>query len=271
MLKIGIVDYYMSEWHANNYPAWLIKAGEELGIEAAVTMAWAEREDSPRDGVTTDEWCAKNNAERAESIEALCEACDAIMILAPADPDKHLGYAKAVLPFGKPTFIDKTFAENLEMAKQIVALAEQYGTPFFSSSALRFAEELKNFTDVQNVILTAGGRSPEEYLVHPLEMAVLLLDDPVERVSVVRQGEQLLCSTETAQGKHASVVFAEKLPYTLTVEDSAGGGYAAIRSDYFGGLMKAILRFFAEGDCPVDVAQTLEIMRVRDMLLNAAN
>ena len=271
MLKIGIVDYYMSEWHANNYPAWLIKAGEEIGIEAAVTMAWAEREDSPRDGVTTDEWCAKNHAERAKSIEALCTACDAIMILAPADPDKHLAYAKAVLPFGKPTFIDKTFAENLATAKQIVALAEQYGTPFFSSSALRFAEELKKFTDVQNVILTAGGRSPEEYLVHPLEMAVLLLADPIARVSVTRQGKQLLCCGETAGGKHATVVFAEKMPYTLAVEDSAGGGYAAIKSDYFGGLMKAALHFFAEGVCPVDAAQTLEIMRFRDMLLDAAH
>ena len=35
--------------------------------------------------------------------------------------------------------------------------------------------------------------------------------------------------------------------------------------------MKAALHFFAEGVCPVDAAQTLEIMRFRDMLLDAAH
>ena len=26
MKKIGFVDYYLSEWHANNYPAWIEEA-----------------------------------------------------------------------------------------------------------------------------------------------------------------------------------------------------------------------------------------------------
>ena len=29
MGKIGFIDYYISEWHANNYPAWLKQANEE--------------------------------------------------------------------------------------------------------------------------------------------------------------------------------------------------------------------------------------------------
>ena len=33
MKKIGFIDYYISEWHANNYPAWMKDACEKLGYE----------------------------------------------------------------------------------------------------------------------------------------------------------------------------------------------------------------------------------------------
>ena len=31
MKTIGFVDYYISEWHANEYPAWIKEANEKLG------------------------------------------------------------------------------------------------------------------------------------------------------------------------------------------------------------------------------------------------
>ena len=43
MKKIGFVDYYISEWHANNYPAWIRQANEKLGTDYAVSYAWAEQ------------------------------------------------------------------------------------------------------------------------------------------------------------------------------------------------------------------------------------
>lgn len=271
-MKIGIVDYYLSEWHANNYPTWLLKAGEVLGIDAEVVTAWAEIEISPVDGVSTDAWCQKQGIARAESLDALCKACDAIMILAPSDPQKHLEYAKAVLPYGKPTFIDKTFASNAREAEQIVLLAEQYGTPMFSSSALRFAEELESLQDAKQLILTAGGSNLAEYLIHPLEMAVKLFDSTVDRVWVKRQGEQYLLGGEAADGARMTVVFAQKMPYTVAAELRDGvGSYTVIRSDFFGGLMRSILRFFDSGIPPVRAEQTLAIMRLRDALLQEAS
>ena len=267
-MKIGIVDYYLSEWHANNYPAWLIKASAAIGIEATVTMAWAEQEISPVDSVSTDEWCKKQGVARAESLAELCKNCDAVMILAPSDPEKHLEYARIVLPYGKPTFIDKTFAPNLCEAEEIISLAEQFGTPVFSSSALRFSEELDSLTGSKNLIFTAGGSNLEEYLVHPLEMAVKLLDEPIDRVWVKKQGAQYLLGGETANGARMTVVFAQKMPYTIAAHDGQEAqSYAAIRSDFFGGLMRAILRFFDSGIPPVKATQTLEIMRLRDALL----
>ena len=32
MKTIGFVDYYISEWHANNYPAWIKQVCEELHL-----------------------------------------------------------------------------------------------------------------------------------------------------------------------------------------------------------------------------------------------
>ena len=34
MKTIGFVDYYISEWHANNYPVWIKKICEEIRYSA---------------------------------------------------------------------------------------------------------------------------------------------------------------------------------------------------------------------------------------------
>ena len=97
MKRIGFVDYYISEWHANNYPAWI----DDAGSDYKVTHVWAELDTSPLDGVTTDEWCAKFGIKKCATIDELCTECDAIIILAPSNPEKHLPYAKAVFKYGK--------------------------------------------------------------------------------------------------------------------------------------------------------------------------
>ena len=166
MKRIGFVDYYISEWHANNYPAWFKEAAEKLGMEYQVAYAWAEKDISPVDGVSTDEWCEKMGVERCLSLAKLCEKSDVIVILAPSNPEKHLEYAKAVLPYGKRTYIDKTFAPDLAIAKEIFELGKKYNTSFFSSSALRYSEELAEIKNAQNIIITGSGSSLEEYVIH---------------------------------------------------------------------------------------------------------
>ena len=43
MKKIGFIDYYISEWHANNYPKWIAAAAEALGVDYKVEI-WAKEE-----------------------------------------------------------------------------------------------------------------------------------------------------------------------------------------------------------------------------------
>ena len=270
MKKIGFIDYYISEWHANNYPRWIAQANEKLGTDYKVSYVWAELDVSPRDNVSTDEWCKNYGAERCGSIAELCEKSDAVIILAPSDCEKHLQYASEALPFGKPTYIDKTFAENFDVAKQIFDIAAKYGTKFFSSSALRYCDELEALKNADNYILTAGGSLFEEYIIHPIEMAVLLLEDAAKRVKIEKQGAQKLCSVETISGKHASIVFAAALPYIIAAEDKDGNALCQnIESSMFVNMLADIIRFFDSGEVSFDVAQTLEAMRFRDGLLKA--
>lgn len=270
MKKVGFVDYYISEWHANNYPAWFKEMNEAAGTDYELAYAWAELDVSPLDGVTTDEWCAKMGATKCDTLAELCEKSDVIVVLAPSDPEKHLPYAREVLTYGKRTYIDKTFAPNSEEAKEIFRIAAEYNTPFFSTSALRYADELKTFENADNLIISGGGRTFEEYSVHLVEMAVVLLADSAAQVKVECQGNQRICRIKTVSGKNATIIYGHRAAYCVEGETADGEDIQKpVQSDFFKHLMTDILRFFETGVLPFDSAQTLEVMRLRDALLKA--
>lgn len=265
MKKIGFVDYYVSEWHANNYPVWI----NELQTDYTVTHAWAELDVSPIDGLTTAQWCDKFGITKCDTIDELCEKCDVIIVLAPSNPEKHLGYAKEVLKHGKPTYIDKTFAPNYGEAKEIFDLANRYNTPFFSTSALRFAEELPQLMGGNHFIITGGGSNFPEYCIHLIEMAVKLLDDDIKSTSVTCHGKQKICDVYTVNGKSASLIYAPKLPYTVACENPDGSSaYTKITSDFFKILIKDMIRFFDEKTVSFNTDETLKVMQLRDALLS---
>ena len=272
MKKIGFVDYYISEWHANNYPEWIKRANEKLGTDYLVSYAWAEENLSPVYGETTDEWCGRMGVTRCDTIAKLCEKSDVIIVLAPSNPEKHLQYAKEVLPFGKRTYIDKTFAPNLKTAEEIFKIAEQCGTQCVSTSALRFADELNKLTGANNLIITAGGGNFPEYMIHPVEMTVKLLEDSVKKVKVEKLGEQRICHAETENGKRASIVYSPLEVTSINCETKEGDyTHIDISSEFFIKLIEEIIKFFDTGLLPFDIKQTLEVMRFRDALLNAEN
>lgn len=271
--KIGFVDYYISEWHANHYPEWIGKANESLGTDYEVAYAWAELDTSPLDGVTTQQWCEKFGAEQCKTIAELCKKSDYIIVLAPSDPDKHLQYARQVLPFGKRTYIDKTFAPDYPTAKAIFDLAEKYGTPFFSSSALRYADELKELRELgqlRSVVITGGGGNFNEYNIHLVEMAVALLNAPAEKVKVEAVGNQRICRVVSTNGSEAALIYSIGYNYTLMAIPVEGKfSRKVVASEFFVNLLRDIIHFFETGEKSFDSAQTLQVMAVRDALLQA--
>ena len=42
MKKIGIIDYFIDEWHSNKYLGLFEQANKELGLDYKVAYGWAE-------------------------------------------------------------------------------------------------------------------------------------------------------------------------------------------------------------------------------------
>ena len=80
--------------------------------------------------------------EIVDSIDALLAKVD-IVLLESVDGSQHLAQAEPVFKAGKPVFIDKPLAHNLVDALKIQVLGKKYGTPWFSSSSLRFQPKLQ--------------------------------------------------------------------------------------------------------------------------------
>lgn len=264
-MKIGFVDYYLSEWHANNYPAWIAEAGKDFEI----AYAWAECDVSPRDGVTTAQWCKNFGVKACESLAELCQKSDVILILAPSNPEKHLQYARVVLPYGKPTYIDKTFSPDLAEAKEIFAIAAHHGTPFFSTSALRYAEELDAWEDCTAMITTGSGSSLEEYIIHQVEMVVKKMGVGAERIRATAFGGGYSFTVGYANGREAMMHFVPGASFSVCMTNGKKSYCGKITSNFFPRLIADILRFYREGSVSFDPAETLEAMKLREAALRA--
>ena len=272
MKTIGFIDYYLSEWHANNYPEWIKDASDKMGEDFVVKYAWAELEKSPLDGITSDEWCKQFGVEKCETIQELCEKADYILILAPSDPDKHLGYAEVALKYGKNTYIDKTFAPDYATAKKIFDIALENGTKFFSSSALRFGSELEQLKGATSVITLGGGSNLPEYIIHQIEMAVKVLDEKPLKIRVEKQGNNQYVTTIIFEnGKQATMVYSFGFGFTACAEINGESICCPINSDPFAGLLSDILRFYNTGVTSFDTNQTLSVMKIREGVINGIN
>lgn len=267
MKKIGFIDYYLDEWHAVNYPAWIKEAAQRLGLAYAIDYAWAECEHSPVTGGSTAEWCARYGVKACGSMEELCGSSDAIVILSPDHAENHLRYARTALRYGKPVYIDKTFAPTLTEAKEIFSIAGRFGTPVCSSSALRFAGELETDKPVRELVTTGCGFSFDTYAVHQVEMIVYCLGTGATRLMALQNGSDKTLVIDYADCRRALLCQSIGAEAPFTVSMDCGGPQAVYRpiiSDYFGRMIGEMLHFFETGEPMAPQAQTLEVMAILD-------
>ncbi len=271
MYKIGFIDYYLSEWHANNYPNWF-KQVEGLGEKFEVAYAYAEAEKSPVDGVTTEEWCAKFGVQKINSVQELCEKSDFIVVLAPSNPETHLRLCKQAFEYGKGKrmYIDKTFAPDLETAKKIFALAEKHDVKFFSTSALRYCPDYKELRGVKSISTAYGGSNLEEYIIHQIESVVKVMGVHAEKLKAEKDGATVRYEVAFEDGRRAFMQYNPNNGYHATIEFFDGSVIdKALEGGYFVCLSEKILRFFACGEMDYDNVQTLEVMAIRDKAIEA--
>jgi predicted dehydrogenase len=206
-----------------------------------------------------------------DSIPQLCTMVDAVMIES-VDGRPHLAQAKPVIEAGLPFFIDKPMAGSLADAIEIARLARKANVPWFSSSSLRFAGDIRKAIDpdVVGKIVACDAYSPCSlephhpdlfwYGIHGVEILYAAMGPgcvSVSRVStpdmdvVVGQWKDGRVGTfrgmRTGKGGYGCTVFGEKAVVTGEGQD-------------YRGLVSEIVKFFKTRKPPVPPEETLELL-----------
>ena len=103
-----------------------------------------------------------------------------------------------------------------------------------------------------------------------VEMAVALLNAPAEKVKVEAVGNQRICRVVSTNGSEAALIYSIGYNYTLMAIPVEGKfSRKVVASEFFVNLLRDIIHFFETGEKSFDSAQTLQVMAVRDALLQA--
>lgn len=270
--KIGFIDYYLSEWHANSYPAWFKEVCEKTGLNYEVAYAYAEKNVSPVDGKTTDEWCEKYGVKKCSTVKELCEKSDFVIILAPTNPETHLKLCKEAFGYckGGRMYIDKTFAPDLKTAKEIFSLANECDIDFFSTSALRYCSDFNGLKNVKSITTFYGGSNLEEYIIHQIESVVKVMAAPADKLRAEKDGETIKYEIMFKDGRSAFMEFNVNNGYRAKIEYTDGTVTdKTLTPGHFVTLSEKILNFFETGSVDFDKSETLEVMNIRDNAIKA--
>ena len=268
MLKIGFADNYLDNWHANYYPGFLREAIAKYGYDAALTSAYALKD--CKGGMTSKQWCRKNHVQLAGSMEEMIDSVDAIMVIAADNSSWHEEVSRLPLSSGKPVFIDKTFAQDVETGKRMFALAKEHHTPVMSTSAQRYCSSIIDYLEREKgttkFMSTVGPHDLSNYAVHQFEPIVTVMGVGVKRVKAFAVGSKVTqMILDYGDGRMASFnqtpnPYAE---FTFMVSDGEKGERLD-SSDYYVNTMKAILDFFETKISPVSEEETMEVLRLID-------
>jgi hypothetical protein len=260
--KIGFIDYFIDEWHANNYPQMI--ANSSLKDKFEVSLVWDKITREDRRPI--DQWCKEMNIPKASSIEQVVEECDCLIVLSPDNSEMHEELADLPLKSGKPVYIDKPIAPSLAAAKRLFEKADKYGTPMMSSSALRFGSGLEKAIKEEiagepvHFVAARGGGDFHIYLIHQLEMLVMSLGTGAKRVMQCGNDKADLMVIDYEDGRRGSVNLVGWNPFGIGIrygEDKAVD--VGEMNDFFPRFIEALLAYFDTGKIVVPQKETLEI------------
>lgn len=217
-----------------------------------------------------------------DSIEALCLEVDAVM-LTSVDGRQHLAQVRPVFAARKRVFIDKPLAGSFKDAQVIARLSRETGTPFFSSSSLRFQPELqalRGSPELGEVVGAAThGPCPIHtyvpdlfwYGIHAVEMLYTLMGPGVETVTRVHTADAdvvvgrwkdgrlgVMRGHRTGAQTYGAVAYGRKAILSFGVPRPDAPKEPSLPA--YPALLEATLAFFRTGVPPVPPEETVEIM-----------
>lgn len=265
MGRIGFVDYRLDNFHADVYLKLLRGELADLGFTVAGCTA-LEAEPSRA-------WATANDVPWYDDVAALDAHVDHYVVLAPSNPETHLPLCEQVFPAGKSTYVDKTFAPDLDAAAAIFALADAHGVALQTTSALRYTAVQEHVRDagadgVRHLVAWGGGSSFVEYAIHPVEIAVSCLGADVVRLQRWGEEPRSRLLLEWAGGATAILhvhTDGSSTPYAASVTTAAATNQIAIdTSGIFADTARAFLELFGSGKPNVPRAESLAVRRILD-------
>ena len=263
--RIGFVDDALENFHANVYLAAIRNELKARGY--IVNGCTALQADAGR------VWATKNHVPYYEDVAQLNAQVDYFVVLAPSNPDVHLELCRQVLPFSKVTYVDKTFAPDLATARQIFALADQYRTAIQTTSALRYTNVQDYVRQVgaqavRHMVTWGGGRSSEEYAIHPVELMISCMG--AQAVSLMRRGtgvdSQLLINFAGGRTGVVNVYTNADTPFAAAVTTARQTRLFTVDdSKLFIDMASAILDLFDTGTPSIEQAESLMIRHILDV------
>lgn len=264
MKKIGFIDYYIDEWHANNYPQ-MIK-DSVYGNQFQVALAWEEINPSGKKNI--DDWCKDFKVRKASSIEQVIKECDCIVVLSPDNPERHEDLADLPLRSGKPVYVDKPFAPSIEAGRRMVEKAKAHNTPMMSSSALRFDSNIESALQRANgervkFVSTRGGGVFEVYAIHQVEMLTTLIGVGAKRVMQCGNKDSRLMVVDYGDDRRGVINLIPGHGFQFSMQYGDNGLVVADNMvDFFPRFIEGMLKFFDTDKSIVPVEQTLEIAAI---------
>jgi len=212
-----------------------------------------------------------------QSMEEVAEESDAIL-LESVDGAVHFEELKKIVAYKKPIFIDKPFTLSSEVAAEMVKIAEEYGTPVMSSSALRYAESITKVLHKhkKRVIIGADCFGPLEiidqqqgyfwYGIHMAEMLFAILGPDVKSVSTISNEHHDILTGYWNDGRLGTIRGNRKgnNQFGALVHFEEGSEYVTINSQdkpFYASLLEQIIHFFHSGISNVPLSETKEIIR----------
>ncbi|TWT78383.1 Oxidoreductase family, NAD-binding Rossmann fold [Posidoniimonas polymericola] len=261
--RIGLVDDCLDNFHAKTYLAAFRSELADRGWE--VTGAFALQNGESR------RFADEHRVPLVDSIDDLASHVDAFAILAPSSPQTHLPLCEQVLPYAKPTFVDKTFAVDYGQACSVFDLADRFATPVQTTSALRstniqaYCRQLR--APIRSITVWAGGDTFDEYGVHPVELVISCLAVAPSRLVTSTSDPLMTILLDFPDGVAATIHFnaREHLPFEALVESAEDKRLLRVDdSRLFVDAARGILDFFDAGQPLVPREQTLSVMRILD-------
>lgn len=201
--------------------------------------------------------------------------CDAIMIEIN-DPSYHLEYFEKCAILGRPVFIDKPLADNIEHGLEIMRLAKENKVNAISASSLRFdanlvkaCGEMPNPAQV-NVYGPLGtapaGSSIVWYGVHSFEMLERSVGRGAASVTVKMDGSGIVALVDYPDRRRGIVELTKNVwIYGGTLRDSKTAiSYSVAAENLYTSIMRNIAEFFRTGEADCHLEDSVEVMAMLD-------